>query len=550
MRRMVQKCGIPQGRVLLYNLVPCYIFWISLSYLLYTRAMERYHELLAVWQVAGRHIEIDEALTRIAFLLSDTLTVQNMCLYFVDPHAKRVECLSFVSLRDGRTAPPHAAFDPHQVNRLAVWCKSGGPLQFAQTAPPPHIAPLVTAGMGAYALALPLIAEHGTLGVLLMGGADKPFSNREERFAGLLREPLAVALENDRRWHELVAWREAAEADKRKLLHRLGREELRDEIVGANDGLRAVMERVALVTRSDVPVLILGETGSGKEVIARAIHDGSPRSSSPFIRVNCGAIPTELIDSELFGHERGSFTGATGTRKGWFERADGGTLLLDEIGELPAAAQVRLLRVLQDGSFERVGGEQPLRVNVRIITATHRDLARMVQEHAFREDLWYRVAVFPIVLPPLRERKQDIPALAINFAERAARRFGLRLQLPTAEDLALLTGYDWPGNVREFASVLDRAAILGDGACLEVAKALGIVPPRRGPGGPVATPRQEGAIIATLDEAMRRHIERALAVTRGKVEGAGGAATLLEINPHTLRARMRKLGIMWKTYRN
>ena len=383
-----------------------------------------------------------------------------------------------------------------------------------------------------------------------MGRADRPFSNREERFAGLLREPLAVALENDRRWHELVAWREAAEADKRKLLHRLGREELRDEIVGANDGLRAVMERVALVTRSDVPVLLLGETGSGKEVIARAIHDGSPRSSSPFIRVNCGAIPTELIDSELFGHERGSFTGATGTRKGWFERADGGTLLLDEIGELPAAAQVRLLRVLQDGSFERVGGEQALRVNVRIITATHRDLARMVQEHVFREDLWYRVAIFPIVLPPLRERKQDIPALAINFAERAARRFGLRLQLPTAEDIVLLMEYDWPGNVREFASVLDRAAILGDGARLEVAKALGIVPARRNPGRPVAAPQQEGAIIATLDEAMRQHIERALAVTRGKIEGAGGTAALLGINPHTLRARMRKLGITWKTYRN
>ena len=193
-------------------------------------------------------------------------------------------------------------------------------------------------------------------------------------------EPCAVALDNDHRLHELRALREAAEADKRFLLTRLGREELSAPIIGADRGLRSVMERVGLVTRSDVPVLILGETGSGKEVIARAIHDRSPRARGPFLRVNCGAIPPELIDSELFGHEKGSFTGATATRRGWFERANEGTLFLDEIGELPFAAQVRLLRVLQDGSFERVGGEHSIKVDVRIIAATHRDLAVMVQE--------------------------------------------------------------------------------------------------------------------------------------------------------------------------
>jgi hydrogenase-4 transcriptional activator len=312
------------------------------------------------------------------------------------------------------------------------------------------------------------------------------------------------------------------------------------------------MDRVSLVTRSDVPVLLLGETGSGKEVIARSIHERSSRARGPFLRVNCGAIPPELIDAELFGHEKGSFTGATATRRGWFERADEGTLFLDEIGELPLAAQVRLLRVLQDGSFERVGGEHSVKVDVRMIAATHRDLAGMVQHGTFREDLWYRVAVFPIVLPPLRERYEDIPLLAEHFARRAAVRFGLKLQLPTSEDCALLASYPWPGNVRELSAVIDRAALLGDGERLEVARALGV-----GSGIP-ASPTPTNLLHATattstppilpLDEAMTRHIEQALAVTQGRVEGPHGVATLLKINPHTLRARMRKLGINWARF--
>jgi transcriptional regulator with GAF, ATPase, and Fis domain len=259
-------------------------------------------------------------------------------------------------------------------------------------------------------------------------------------------------------------------------------------------------------------------------------------------------MPPELIDSELFGHEKGSFTGATATRRGWFERADEGTLFLDEIGELPPAAQVRLLRILQDGAFERVGGEESVKVDVRIVAATHRDLAAMVQSGKFREDLWYRIAVFPIVLPPLREHREDIPALAEHFARRAAIRFGLTPQLPSREDLARLTAYPWPGNVRELAAVMDRAAILGEGERLEVAKALGVdvrsaVPPAAPSGVSHAPATSDG--ILTIDEAMRRHIETALIATHGRVEGPFGAARLLKINPHTLRGRMRKLKIDW-----
>jgi transcriptional regulator with GAF, ATPase, and Fis domain len=272
------------------------------------------------------------------------------------------------------------------------------------------------------------------------------------------------------------------------------------------------------------------------------------------MRVNCGAIPRELIDSQLFGHERGSFTGAAETRQGWFERADMGTLFLDEIGELPLDAQVRFLRVLQDGFIERVGGTKPIRVNVRVVAATHRDLAAMVRENAFREDLWYRIAVFPILLPPLRDRIDDIPALARHFAARAATRFGLAPVMPAASDIDLLQSYDWPGNIRELGAVIDRAAILGNGQTLELATSLGLSGPQRTsmPAlaiGNESPPSTTGRTIATLDDATRRHIEAALRATRGRIEGPQGAARLLKINPHTLRARMRKLRIDWNAFR-
>ena len=366
---------------------------------------------------------------------------------------------------------------------------------------------------------------------------------------------MGIALDNDARLHELESLREAAEAERQSLLRRLGRTDVGETIVGEGDGLAHVMQRVGLVSRSEVPVLILGETGTGKELVARAIHNRSERHDGPFLRVNCGAIPRELIDSQLFGHERGAFTGANETRQGWFERADQGTLFLDEIGELPLDAQVRFLRVLQDGFVERVGGAKPIRVNVRVVAATHRDLAAMVREGTFREDLWYRIAVFPILLPPLRDRIEDIRALADHFARRAAIRFGLAPVMPSDADIELLQSYDWPGNIRELGAVIDRAAILGDGRGLELAAALGVGAPigqvRSDPlqevGGMLAPMRRKK--IATLNDAMRTHIEAALQSTRGRIEGPRGAARLLAINPHTLRARMRKLKIDWSAFR-
>ena len=293
-------------------------------------------------------------------------------------------------------------------------------------------------------------------------------------------------------------------------------------------------------------MLIQGETGSGKEVVARAIHERSGHQAGPILRVNCGAIPAELIDSELFGHERGSFTGASAQRRGWFERADGGTLFLDEIGELPLAAQVRLLRVLQDGVFERVGGGRPLEVDVRIVAATHRDLSAMVRAGQFREDLWYRINVFMIRLPPLRERTADIAPLAEHFAAKAGQRFGAPAPLRiTPADLALLEAYDWPGNVRELSAVMERAAILGEGKRLDVPRALGGAVAHPG-----ATNGTNGSEFPTLDDAIRSHIERALERCQGRIDGPKGAAKLLAIHPNTLRSRMEKLGMRARSERS
>jgi transcriptional regulator with GAF, ATPase, and Fis domain len=323
-----------------------------------------------------------------------------------------------------------------------------------------------------------------------------------------------------------------------------------ERMIGSDTGLAAVMERARVVARSNAPVLLFGETGTGKEIVARAIHEQSSHRRGPFRRVNCGAIPAELIDSELFGHEAGAFTGASSRRKGWFEQADGGTLFLDEVGELALAAQVRLLRVVQEGELVRVGGERAIRVNVRIVAATHRDLPGMVETGTFREDLYYRLAVFPIVIPPLRDRLGDIRAFADYFAERAGNRFGLR-SIPVSDaDVRLLAAYKWPGNVREMAAVMDRAVLIGQGRELSVAAALG------GPMPDVDSPRVsaprasvKSSDIEPLDVVITRHIEAALAVTHGRVEGPDGAARLLRINPHTLRARMRKLKIDWRRFR-
>ncbi|MBX7165971.1 MAG: sigma-54 dependent transcriptional regulator [Pirellulales bacterium] len=522
--------------------------------------MDRFANLLLdVWREASRHAESGEAVTIAAPELFRQLPLDVLAVRRLDVERSILETV--VTGLASRHAVPERSADllaPAQLEGLLDWCQRGEVLHSGAEGAD-TLATLLAGGLRGDVLAGPLNDASGALGVLVcVATAPRKFSKRHSDLVALLLEPFSIWLANERRIRELRRDREAAEADRQALLARLGRTDLNEAIVGAESGLRPVMERIEQVARTDVPVLILGETGSGKEVVARAIHQRSRRADGPFLRVNCGAIPPELVDSELFGHERGSFTGASGLRKGWFERADGGTLFLDECGELPPAVQVRLLRVLQDGSFERVGGEQAMHVDVRIVAATHRHLEAMVTDGAFRQDLWYRLAVFPIHLPPLRDRLEDIPEMAAHFALKSARKLGFPPCLPSTADLNQLVTYNWPGNVRELAAVIERAAILGEGHRLEIAKALGNAPaavPSR-PDGSIfldAAARVASAsseTFPTLDEAMARHIEAALAKTGGRIEGPAGAAKLLGINPHTLRARMRKLKIDWAKHRS
>jgi hydrogenase-4 transcriptional activator len=525
--------------------------------------MEEFRQLLLdVWRESCRHVEIGDAVAQSAPELFRSLPVDLVLVRRLDVAREAIETVAVGLCRPGRAPEPgRGEVPPGGFRRLLEWCRRGEVLLIGddreraggrQRELPQGLVP---AGLDGQLLVGPLNIASGPIGLVLLvaRGAHK-FTERHVQMLERLLEPFTVWLENDRRLRELSTLREAAEADKRSLLSRLGRHDISDTIVGEESGLKPVMERVDLVARTDAPVLILGETGSGKEVVARTIHDRSRRTAGPFLRVNCGAIPTELVDSELFGHERGSFTGAIGDRKGWFERADGGTLFLDECGELPLAAQVRLLRILQDGTFERVGGERSASADVRVIAATHQDLQAMVGEGRFREDLWYRLAVFPLRLPPLRDRVQDIPSMAAHFAVRSAKRNGVPAVLPSADDVNLLVAYSWPGNVRELSAVIERAVILGDGKHLEVAKALGATPEPTRPSAaasaaPVAGDASAAGAFPTLDEAMGKHIEAALVRTRGRIEGPSGAAQILGINPHTLRARMRKLKLDWGRFR-
>jgi hydrogenase-4 transcriptional activator len=512
---------------------------------------------LALWQSVSRHMDIAESTESTAMLLADHMPLRVLKILRLEAEHHRVWTAAGWPANSENEANevhlPEAAW-----RRLDRWLRQRNPLHKTSDGDKAaSILELLPFGpQDDDWLLTPLIGEHGARGLLLaLASPKKVFSPQHVSLLASAQEPMAVALDNDARLHELETLRETAEAERQSLLRRLGRSDAGETIVGESAGLAPVMQRVDLVSRSEVPVLILGETGTGKELVARAIHNRSERHSGPFLRVNCGAIPRELIDSQLFGHERGAFTGASETRQGWFERADMGTLFLDEIGELPLDAQVRFLRVLQDGYVERVGGAKPIRVNVRVVAATHRDLSAMVRDSTFREDLWYRIAVFPILLPPLRDRPGDIPALANHFAQRAAIRFGLAPVTPSDADIELLQSYDWPGNIRELGAVIDRAAILGDGDSLELAAALGVAAPISlrsasatfDVGAPSFGQRRHK--IATLDDAMRSHIEAALHTTHGRIEGSRGAARLLAINPHTLRARMRKLKINWSAFR-
>ena len=384
-----------------------------------------------------------------------------------------------------------------------------------------------------------LIVGDYFIGSLIVHASGKNrYTDAHARLLALLKEPFGIALANSLKHRELLALRDQLKDDNRYLRTELMRLS-GDDIIGKNAGLRGVMEAVNQVARLTTPVLLIGDTGTGKEVIANAIHSLSPRRDGPFIKVNCGAIPESIIDSELFGHEKGSFTGAIAQKRGHFERAHEGSILLDEIGELPHDAQLRMLRVLQEKEISRVGGSKPIRVDVRVIAATHCDLEELIQKGNFRSDLYYRLRVFPIIIPPLNQRKGDIPSLIQHFIHKKSQEMGISQPVSVAPGvLERLVEYDWPGNVRELENAVERALIVRQESLLDF---RGIIDTASHDSA-----RREAATGSqqlTMDQLLTDEITRVLTLTQGKVEGKNGAAQILGLNPNTLRSRMKKLGI-------
>jgi transcriptional regulator with GAF, ATPase, and Fis domain len=407
-----------------------------------------------------------------------------------------------------------------------------------------------------------LSANDRVIGHLnLFGEKPECFAPEHVRKFSMLRPAFSLLMMNLLKHKEVFELQQRLSAENRKLVNEVNR--LRDEtIVGSKGGLRPVMEMVRQLSGRDVPVLITGETGTGKELIADVIQQMSPRSHAPYVKVNCGAIPDSLIDSELFGHEKGAFTGAVSARAGRFEQAHGGTLFLDEVGDMPLEAQRRLLRVLQNGIVERVGGSQKLNINARIIAATHRNIDEMILQGQFRSDLFYRLNVFPVHLPPLHERQQDIPALIHHFLTKKAKRLMLdRAPLLASESLPALLAYTWPGNVRELENIVERALIINHHGPIQLDQYLpmnAVIHCQPGPNsfkerdcseknlreGKMEADYEKSG-LGNLDDILANHIRLALQASNGIIHGPKGAAKKLGINPSTLRKRMDKLQIVY-----
>jgi len=393
---------------------------------------------------------------------------------------------------------------------------------------------------------LPLISRNRAIGVLVVGRLrDDAFTPADTSFLSQVASEIALAVENALAYREIQELKEQLSKEKLYLEGEIRTEMNFAQIIGNSASLRRVLKEVETVAPTDSTVLIYGETGTGKELIARAIHDLSPRSSKPFVKLNCAAIPTGLLESELFGHEKGAFTGAIAQRIGRFEVADGGTIFLDEIGEIPLELQTKLLRVLQEREFERLGSSRTLRTNARLIAATNRDLEAMVSEQKFRSDLFFRLNVFPVHVPPLRERQGDIPLLVRHFTQQFSRRMNKIIETIPSATMDALSRYHWPGNIRELQNVIERAVIVSTGPALSVDVA-DLKFPKGGHPEEVAVPRNSktnGALHSVLEETERQQILQALKKSNWVVAGPNGAAALLGMNRSTLQVRIRKLGI-------
>ena len=406
---------------------------------------------------------------------------------------------------------------------------------------------------------IPLVSRGRALGILRVGRtAERPYDADEIDFLRLVGGQIAIAIENALAFEEITRLKDKLTEEKLYLEEEFRSEMGFEQIIGSSPALRHVLQLVETVAPSDSTVLLLGETGTGKELIARAIHERSRRKERTFVKLNCAAIPTGLLESELFGHEKGAFTGAISQKVGRMELADQGTLFLDEVGDIPAEIQPKLLRVLQEREFERLGSTHTRKVNVRIVAATNRDLEKMVADREFRNDLYYRLNVFPIRIPPLRDRREDIPLLVGYFVQKCAKQMQKRIEAVPVSVMKGLTAWDWPGNIRELENFVERAVILTRGKSLDAP--LGELRKSR-KDEPVLSPssRSEDDIVRIVRETVasmkgksaesehskkqRDEIVRVLSECKGRVGGAGGAAARMEISRTTLISRIKRLGI-------
>jgi len=500
-------------------------------------------------------LDIETALQHCLRYLVDFIPVSQIDLALYEPAYQRIRCLAMVTQDKIKKRP-----DPIPISKESMAIiesdrdNAVAGITIMNRATPAQHSPALaeydrevlrshgeTIRKSQLIMYLSILNKGCGLLVFTAPGWDK-YTESHARLLSLLLEPFTIATSNYLRHQELIEMKDLLDAENRELNRKLNWSS-GDKIIGTDLGLKPVIELVRQVATLDSPVLLLGETGVGKEIIANAIHFSSLRKDKPFIKVNCGAIADGFLDSELFGHEKGAFTGAIALKRGRFERAHTGSIFLDEIGELSPAAQIKLLRVIQQKEIERIGGSATIPVDVRIIIATHRNLEAMISTGQFREDLWFRLNVFPIMIPPLRQRKEDIPALVHHFIAKKSKE--LKIYNPPAvlpESIEQLKAYHWPGNIRELENIVERALIqrrgLKETAPLDFERFVY-------PGGenrPVLS-CDEAQEILPLSDAMITHIQKALSLTGGKIHGTDGAAHLLQINPNTLRSKMRKLGI-------
>jgi formate hydrogenlyase transcriptional activator len=510
---------------------------------LLTRERDRLQLLLEVNNAVVSRLNLDEVFTSVS-----------SCLQRVIPHEHSSLLLYEPETRQFRKHVPHVAgkevvIEDCQVDAQSARSPAGiaittkRPALFAENdlralAAESCIAKMVLDGGFKSVCSVPLLSHDRVLGALNIG-SERPeaFSAEDVELLGQVAQQIAIAVENGLAFREIAELKEKLNTEKLYLEDEIRTEHNFGEIVGQSPVLKQVLEQVEIVSPTDSTVLIQGETGTGKELIARAIHNLSGRRDRTFVKLNCAAIPTGLLESELFGHEKGAFTGAIAQRLGRFELAHGGTLFLDEVGDIPLELQSKLLRVLQEQEFERLGSTRTIRVDVRLVAATNRDLVAMVAEKQFRSDLYYRLNVFPIVNPPLRERQDDIPALVRYFTQKFARRMNKRIERIPTEALAALSAYSWPGNIRELENLIERAVIVSRGSRLEIP--LSELEQAAKVAAAIETPRR----LTTLEEAEREHIRQALHEANWQVGGPSGAAVRLGMKRTTLQSKMAKLGI-------